>query len=85
MYDTLIERPLTQSQRRCIHAVELTLFLWQAYARRHVAECSFLGCNHQSTHIPSYSLLICSVALVLNVLPRRDEGSGKLCAVIKAS
>ena len=28
---------------------------------------------------------LCSAALVPNVLPRRDEGSGKLCAVIEAS
>ena len=28
---------------------------------------------------------LCSAALVLNVLPRRDEGSGKPCAVIEAS
>ena len=28
---------------------------------------------------------LCSAALVPNVLPRRDEGSGKPCAVIEAS
>ena len=28
---------------------------------------------------------LCSAALVLNVLPRRDEGSGKPCAVIEVS
>ena len=35
---------------------------------------------------PSYSLYVqCSAALVPNVLSRRDEGSGKPCAVIEAS
>ena len=28
---------------------------------------------------------LCSAALVANVLPRRDEGSGKPCAMIEAS
>ena len=43
-----------------------------------------LGCNHQSICMPQLQPL-CSAALVPNVLPRRDEGSGKPCAVIKAS
>ena len=34
------------------------------------------GCNHQSTCMPQLQSL-CSAALVPNVLPRRDEGSGK--------
>ena len=44
-----------------------------------------LGCNHQSIHMPQLQNL-CSAALVprLNVLPRKDEGSGKRCAVTKA-
>ena len=42
------------------------------------------GCNHQSTCMPQLHPL-CSPALVPNVLPRRDEGSGKPCAVIEAS
>ena len=40
-----------------------------------VAEHSFLGCNHQSTCMPQLQPL-CSAALVPNVLPRRNEGSG---------
>ena len=47
-----------------------------------VTEHSFLGFNHQSTCMPSYSLYFsCSIP---NVLPRRDEGSDKSCAVIEA-
>ena len=42
-----------------------------------------LGCNHQSICMPQLQPL-CSAALVPNVLPRRDEGSGKPCAVIEA-
>ena len=42
-----------------------------------------LGCNHQSICMPQFQPL-CSAALVPNVLPRRDEGSGKPCAVIEA-
>ena len=38
------------------HAVELTLFLW--HMPEGVAKRSFLGCNHQSTCMPSYSLYI---------------------------
>ena len=37
-------------------AVELTLFLW--HIPEGVAEHSFLGCNHQSTCMPSYSLYV---------------------------
>ena len=40
-----------------------------------------LGCNHQSICMLQP---LCSAALVPNVLPRRDEGSGEPCAVIKA-
>ena len=39
-----------------------------------------LGCNHQSICMPELQPL-CSAALVPNVLPRRDEGLGKPCAV----
>ena len=42
-----------------------------------------LGCNHQSICMPQLQPL-CSAALVPNVLPRRDEGSGRPCAVIEA-
>ena len=35
------------------------------------------GCNHQSSCMPQLEPL-CSAALVLNVLPRRDEGSDSL-------
>ena len=42
-----------------------------------------LGCNHQSVCMPQLQPL-CSAALVPNVLPRRDEGSGQPCAVIEA-
>ena len=42
-----------------------------------------LGCNHQSICMPQLQPL-CSAALVPNVLPRRDEGSGQPCAVIEA-
>ena len=55
MYDSLIERPLTQSQRHCMQ-LELT-FISVAYAEG-VAEHSFLGCNHQSTCMPSHSLYV---------------------------
>ena len=41
-----------------------------------------LGCNHQSICMPQLQSL-CSAALVPNVLPRRDEGSGKPYAVIE--
>ena len=40
------------------------------------------GCNHQSTCMPQ---LQPSADLVPNVLPRRDEDSGKPCAVIEVS
>ena len=39
-----------------LHAVELTLFLW--HMPEGVAEHSFLGCNHQSTCMSSYSLYV---------------------------
>ena len=39
-----------------LHAVELTLFLW--HIPEGVAEQSFLGCNHQSTCMPSYSFYV---------------------------
>ena len=42
-----------------------------------------LGCNHQSICMPQLQPF-CSAALVPNVLPRRDEGSGKPCAAIEA-
>ena len=67
--------PVTEA----LHAVELTLFLW--HMPESVAEHSFVGCNLPSICIPSYSLL-CSVALIPNVLLRRDEGSGKPCAAV---
>ena len=35
-------------------------------------------------HAPVTASYICSTALVPNVLPRRDEGSCKPCAVIEA-
>ena len=41
------------------------------------------GCNHQSTRMP-HPQPLCSAALAPYVLPRRDEGSGKSCAVIEA-
>ena len=70
--------PVTEA----LHAVELTLFMW--HMPEGVVEHSFLGCNHQSTCMPQLQPL-CSAALVPNVLPRRDEFSGKPCAVIGAS
>ena len=39
--------------------------------------------NDQSICMPHLQPL-CSAALVPNVLPQRDEGSGKPCAVIEA-
>ena len=42
-----------------------------------------LGCNPQSICMPQLQPL-CSAALVPNVLPRRDDGSGKPCAAIEA-
>ena len=44
--------PVTEA----LHAVELTLFLW--HMPEGVAEHSFLGCSHQSTCMPSYSLYV---------------------------
>ena len=44
--------PVTEA----LHAVELTFFLW--HMPEGVAEHSFLGCNHQSTCMPSYSLYV---------------------------
>ena len=46
--------------------------------------------EHSARLQPSINLMpqlqpLCSAALVPNVLPRRDEGSGKPCAVIEAS
>ena len=41
------------------------------------------GCNHQSICTPQLQPL-CSAAQVPNVLHRKDEGSGKPCAVIEA-
>ena len=64
MYDTIIERPLTQS-----HAVELSHM--PDDATEGVAEHSFLGCNHQSTGMPQLQPL-CSAALV----PKKDEALG---------
>ena len=43
--------------------------------------------EHSARLQPSINLHaqpVCSAALVPNVLPRRDEGSGKPCAVIEA-
>ena len=37
------------------------------------------GCNHQSTCMTQLQPL-CSAALIPNVLPRRDKGSGILCS-----
>ena len=48
------------------------------------AEYSLLGCNHQRV-CTSYSLYVQLLCYSTNVLPRGDEGSGKLCAVIEAS
>ena len=66
------------------HAFELTLFLWHmpVDATEGVAE-------HSSRLQPSSICMpqlqsLCSAALVPNVIPRRDEGSGKPCAVIEA-
>ena len=42
-----------------------------------------LGCNYQSICMPQLQPS-CSAALVPNVLPWRDEGSGKPCTVIEA-
>ena len=44
--------PVTEA----LHAVELTLFLW--HMSEGVVEHSFLGCSHQSTCMPSYSLYV---------------------------
>ena len=72
MYETLIERPLTQSQRRCMQLS--WLFLW--HMPEGVAEHSFLRLQPSGKlHIQLKPL--CSAVLVPNVLPRRDEGSGK--------
>ena len=58
----------------CANVVLLTYVLTYTYLQ---------GCNHQSTCMPQLQPL-CSAALVPNVLPRRDEGSGKPCGVIEA-
>ena len=66
------------------------LFLWHLPddTTEGVAKHSFLGCNHQSTCM-SQEQPLCSPALVWyplpNVLRRRDEGSGKPCAVDRVS
>ena len=44
----------------------------------------YLGCNHQSTCMPQSQPLFYVQLLVPNVLSRRDEGSGKPCAVGQA-
>ena len=69
---------------RLSHAIELTLFLW------HMPDEATEGVAENSSRLqPSINLHaqlepLCSAALVPNVLPRRDEGSGKPCAVIEA-
>ena len=60
------------------HAIELTLFLW------HMPDDAAEGvAEHSSRLQPSVNLhapqLLCSAALVPNVLPRRDEGSDNPC------
>ena len=45
-----------------------------------VVEHCFSDCNLHAQLQP-----LCSAALVPNVLPRRDEGLGKPCAMIEAS
>ena len=55
MYDTLIERPLTQSQRRCM---QLSWLYFCGICLKVWPNATFLGCNHQSSSIPSYSLYV---------------------------
>ena len=81
MYDTLIERPFLNPGTEALHAVELTLFMW--HMPEGVAEHSFLGCNHQPTCMPSYSLYVQLLCYPM-YYPFRDSGSGKPCAVIEA-
>ena len=62
----------------------MTLFLW------HMPDDATEGVAEHKSRLQSQSIcmpllqLLCSAALVPNVLPRRDESSGKPCAVIKA-
>ena len=72
--------PVTEA----LHAVELTLYLW--HMPEGVVEHSFFRLQ-PSVNLHAQLQPLCSAALVVvpNVLPRRDEGSGKPCAVIGAS
>ena len=69
------------SVTEALHAVELTSFVW--HMPEGVAEPQLLDCSHQSTCMPSYSLYV-QLLSYPNVLPRRDEGSGKPCTVNEA-
>ena len=80
MYDTLIERPLTKSQRRCM---QLSDFISVAYASR--CGRTQLFWMQPSVNLHAQLQPLCSAALVPNVLTRRDDGSGKPCAMIGAS
>ena len=78
-------RPLRYS-----HAIELTLLLWHMpddatdSVSLKVWPNTALGCNHRSICMPQLQPL-CSATLVPNVLPRKDEGLDKPCAVIERS
>ena len=68
-----------------LHAVELTFISWHMPddAAEGVAEYSFFRLQ-PSVNLHAQLQPLCSAALVPNVLPRRNEGSGEPCAVIKA-
>ena len=79
MYDTLIEHPLTQSHSAACSWVD---FISVAYAWR-CGRTQLFGLQ-PSVNLHAQLQPLCSAALVPNVLPRRDEGSGEPCAVIEA-
>ena len=71
--------PILQLQGKNSHSsVDLLNFIWHMPddATKGVVELNFPGCNRLSTCM-SQLQPSCPAALVLNVLPRSDEGSDK--------
>ena len=76
-----IKRPLTQSQRRCM---QLSWFYFCGICLSWRCGRTPLFRLQPSVNLHAQLQPLCSAALVPNVLSRRDEGSGELCAMIEA-
>ena len=65
------------------HAIELTFFLWLIPddATEGVTEHSSSAATINQFACPSYSLYVQLLWYPMYYIPRRDEGSGKPCAV----